>query len=464
MYKVLIRPLIIEDAAISYKWRNDPEVWRFTGSRPNQEVTYDIEKQWIEKVIKDETCRRFAIIADEQYIGNIQLTNIKDGEASYHIFIGEKNWWGKGVSHLATYQILYFAKEVLGLKKIYLSVQKENIAALKSYQRSSFKQISEEYNWVNMECCLESLPIPMVSVFMMAYNHEKYISEAIEGVLMQKTNFDFEIVIGEDCSTDNTRQIILDYQQKYPGKFKLLLHDKNIGASANQSAVFNACTGKYIALCEGDDYWTDPYKLQKQVDFFEANKKASAVGTYRFELKPDGTKIANRYKLKITKKDVLSGMIPGTQTLMIVNYPDLCSFLSLHSGFYSGDRLISYFLSIKGDIFIISEYTAVYRVTGEGVWSKLNANEKSITYINSIVKFHDALKFPDMKLFRRVLVQKQLYVFWKDKNLNMNEIYLAAKKWKNFTKFTDWFLGTIFFYTRLIYGKLKSVVNNESIK
>jgi glycosyltransferase involved in cell wall biosynthesis len=111
----------------------------------------------------------------------------------------------------------------------------------------------------------------MVSVFMMAYNHEKFIVEALEGIINQVRNFDIEIVVGEDCSTDSTRQIILEYADKYPRLLKLIMHKKNIGAQTNQIAVFNACKGTYIAMCEGDDYWTDPYKLQKQVDFLEAN-------------------------------------------------------------------------------------------------------------------------------------------------------------------------------------------------
>lgn len=113
----------------------------------------------------------------------------------------------------------------------------------------------------------------MVSVFMLAYNHEKYIAEAIESVLMQKTDFDFDIVIGEDCSTDATRHIVLEYAQKYPNKIKPILHNVNVGAMLNQMYVLEACTGKYVAMCEGDDYWTDPFKLQKQVDFLEANKE-----------------------------------------------------------------------------------------------------------------------------------------------------------------------------------------------
>lgn len=120
---------------------------------------------------------------------------------------------------------------------------------------------------------------PIVSVLMITYNHEKYIAQAIDSVLMQKTNFDYEIVIGEDCSTDKTREIVLEYKAKHPDKIKLLLQEKNLGMIQNFIDTLKACTGKYIALLEGDDYWTDPYKLQKQVDFLEANPEYGLVHT-----------------------------------------------------------------------------------------------------------------------------------------------------------------------------------------
>ena len=102
---------------------------------------------------------------------------------------------------------------------------------------------------------------------MITYNHEKFIAEAIEGVVMQKTNFQFELVIGEDCSTDNTRAICIEYQKKYPDIIRLRLPETNQGMMLNWINNINSGRGKYIALCDGDDYWTDPYKLQKQVDF-----------------------------------------------------------------------------------------------------------------------------------------------------------------------------------------------------
>lgn len=107
-----------------------------------------------------------------------------------------------------------------------------------------------------------------VTIISLTYNHEKYIAQALESILMQKVNFTYEIVVGEDCSKDRTREILIQYAEKHPDKFHLLLHEKNIGAAKNQNKVFENCKGKYIAMLEGDDYWTDPYKLQKQVDFY----------------------------------------------------------------------------------------------------------------------------------------------------------------------------------------------------
>ncbi len=106
---------------------------------------------------------------------------------------------------------------------------------------------------------------------MVTYNHGKYISQTLSSVLMQKVNFNYEIVIGEDFSTDNTRAIVKSYAKKYPDKINLILHKKNIGMVSNYFATYEACTGKYIAYCDGDDYWTDPNKLQKQVNFLETN-------------------------------------------------------------------------------------------------------------------------------------------------------------------------------------------------
>ncbi|WP_315817037.1 glycosyltransferase family 2 protein [Paraflavitalea speifideaquila] len=109
----------------------------------------------------------------------------------------------------------------------------------------------------------------MISVCIITYNHEKFIRQCLEGVVMQKTNFTFDVIVGEDCSTDKTRQVVAEFEAQYPGIIKPVYHARNVGGARNgYEFCYPKLTGKYIAICEGDDYWTDEYKLQKQVDFF----------------------------------------------------------------------------------------------------------------------------------------------------------------------------------------------------
>ena len=122
-----------------------------------------------------------------------------------------------------------------------------------------------------MQHWTDNTNIPVVSICTITYNHELYIAETIESFLRQKTNFSFEIIIDEDCSTDFTANIIKKFSQNYPKIIKENCRNKNVGMYLNGIENLKKARGKYIALCEGDDYWTDPLKLQKQVDFLEQN-------------------------------------------------------------------------------------------------------------------------------------------------------------------------------------------------
>jgi len=120
---------------------------------------------------------------------------------------------------------------------------------------------------------------PTVTICMATYNHENYIKEALDGVLMQKTNFDYEIIIKEDFSSDKTREIVLDYQSRHPDKIRLWVCKENLYSQKMKPKLKAFARGKYIAICEGDDYWTDSLKLQKQVDFLEENEDFGLVHT-----------------------------------------------------------------------------------------------------------------------------------------------------------------------------------------
>ncbi|PTU30671.1 glycosyltransferase family 2 protein [Stenotrophobium rhamnosiphilum] len=112
---------------------------------------------------------------------------------------------------------------------------------------------------------------PVVSVFMLAYKHERFIAQAIEGVVTQVCDFPFELIIAEDCSPDNSLSIALDYQRRYPHIIRVLTGDKNVGMNANAARGETTMRGKYAAGCEGDDFWHHPRKLQMQVDLMSAN-------------------------------------------------------------------------------------------------------------------------------------------------------------------------------------------------
>lgn len=118
---------------------------------------------------------------------------------------------------------------------------------------------------------------PLVSVHMITYNNEPYIAQAIQGVLQQETDFPFELVIGEDCSIDGTRDIVFEYQKKHADIISIITSDKNVGVIKNHKRVAKGCRGKYIAFCEGDDYWHHPKKLQKQVDLLEKYQDCGLV-------------------------------------------------------------------------------------------------------------------------------------------------------------------------------------------
>ena len=121
------------------------------------------------------------------------------------------------------------------------------------------------------------MPTPIISVYMITYNHIEYIARAINSILDQKTEFSFEIVIGEDCSTDGTRQVVFQYQEKHPDLIRVITSDQNIGMHKNSVRTIEACRGKYLAFCDGDDYFHDRQKLQKQAKYLEKHPKCGLV-------------------------------------------------------------------------------------------------------------------------------------------------------------------------------------------
>jgi glycosyltransferase involved in cell wall biosynthesis len=137
--------------------------------------------------------------------------------------------------------------------------------------------VSEKISYTEISDPAVLSNIPLVSVLIITYNHDPYIADAIEGVISQKIGFPIELIIGEDCSTDNTRSIVLDYQRLYPKLIRVIYSDRNVGMQKNFQRVHEAARANYIAICEGDDVWTDDRKLDKQIGIMESEPDCSIV-------------------------------------------------------------------------------------------------------------------------------------------------------------------------------------------
>ena len=206
-----------------------------------------------------------------------------------------------------------------------------------------------------------------VSIFLLTYNQEQFIAQTINSILMQKANFKFQIVIGEDCSTDGTRSICKTFAEKYSNKIKLLpALEKNIGLIANYMRTIKACEGKYIAICDGDDYWIDENKLQKQVSFLEDNPNYSIVYSKLKKLFPDGTfKESIQRKLKQAGDFddlVFENVIPSV-TVLFRNRQNISAVPTWITNFPYGDwPTYLWILKDGGKIHFMDEITAVYRM------------------------------------------------------------------------------------------------------
>ncbi|GGB08571.1 glycosyltransferase [Puia dinghuensis] len=206
---------------------------------------------------------------------------------------------------------------------------------------------------------------PLVAVWMLTYNQERYIAQAIEGVLQQKVNFKIELFIGEDCSTDNTRAICSDYAKRYPGVVNLLSTTEN-NIFANSRNTFKACFdsgARYVALCEGDDYWTDHNKLQRQVDFLEAHPDYSICihGVYQAE---EGKQLEIHQVSKVSQTFTIEDLARDGNFIHAVSTVFRNTLDELPDWFHAtpiGDFPLHMYNAAHGNIYYVPEPMAVYR-------------------------------------------------------------------------------------------------------
>jgi len=257
-----------------------------------------------------------------------------------------------------------------------------------------------------------TLTAPLVSIICDTYNHRSFIRQCIDGFLGQKTDFPFEILIHDDASTDETTEIIREYEKKHPEIIKAIYQDLNQYSRGDKIWTrfqFPRAMGKYIALCEGDDYWTDPLKLQKQVSLLESNKNLSACFT--------NAEIIN--EIDNTRKVFLDGLsegivprerlvqrggafYPTASILFPKDCFDLNAFQKIHE--LAGDTLLIITLAMKGDVYFLNEKTCVYRIWHGGVYSSMRDDiEKRVSLKKKTVAGLKRLYGMSERSFRKLL-------------------------------------------------------------
>lgn len=237
--------------------------------------------------------------------------------------------------------------------------------------------------------------IPFVAVWMVTYNHEDFITKAVESVMMQETSFSYILYIGEDCSSDRTREICAMLKEKYPQKIELILNNKNIGPIANALQIYDLCIksgAKYIALLEGDDYWTDKYKLQKQITFLELNSQYSGCFHHGYIIEePSNKKYECKHPLTNNHQErtIYHSLEEGKSSWMsssiifrteIIRIQGFLEFLS--SNKLNGDHALDIWLTRVQPLYYIKEKMANHRHHKGGVWSgRTDRNIEQAKYI-----------------------------------------------------------------------------------
>jgi glycosyltransferase involved in cell wall biosynthesis len=313
---------------------------------------------------------------------------------------------------------------------------------------------------------MEKIEPLQLSVCLITYKHENFIRQAIESILMQKLDFTWEIIIADDYSTDNTRAIILEYHEKHPELIRLVFQSENVGAGRNFVDLLNSAKGKYIAYLEGDDYWTDPFKLQKQFEILEINTSCSIcyhsiMWVYDYQTSADKTAISNCGDQTIsTLTDLINrGWFMRSSSLFFKN-------IKLPDGFDEliyGDYPLQILLANIGDIYYLNDCMSVYRQTKSGLAESFLGSMDIVSVRSRLVKeiyLFDYLNFQLNNTYFNLFQQKKIEAI---------KSYLYLVKSKKFYYFfsefififkltgLDLFLKIIIDYISRIFSKLKIV-------
>ena len=301
----------------------------------------------------------------------------------------------------------------------------------------------------------EHIVNPRVSVAVITYNHGKYIANCLEHILAQKTDFAYEIVIADDCSKDNTRDILEAYQQRYPEKIKLLFQDSNLGLIGNYTSLLKNCVGTYIAQISGDDYWCDEQKLQKQVEALEQNSECDLCYTNTYSCDDDGV-VEKRMMLKKNEITFESHLFAAGYfaPLSWMFRREVLDYAEWQSWFTDESFALALDVLAKSKIYFIDEPMTVYRCRMGSAASPIQTGAKW-RYHQGILRmqlyYAEKYKLADELLWKlRMQIYATYYLlayeagdekfmkeaedFFAEAGLNMNAFIASGKEYVDYKK------------------------------
>jgi glycosyltransferase involved in cell wall biosynthesis len=274
-----------------------------------------------------------------------------------------------------------------------------------------------------------------VSVLVMTYNHAHFIRPALDSVLMQQADFEFEILISEDCSTDGTRDIVLEYEQTQPDKIRLLLSEQNVHSNEIVVRGIQAAQGHYIALLDGDDYWISPHKLQKQVDFLDGHPECALCFHNTQVIHENGSQEAWNW----TPAD--QPEITTLADLWLGNYIATCStmfrrglithFPAWYDAFFPiTDWPLHLLHAEHGHIGYINEVMGVYRYHSGGYYSRLNQQEKLAATLKFYQRMNANLNYKYDGLVKIAI--SKYFIEWAEEYLNRADLEAARACYRTY--------------------------------
>ena len=314
-----------------------------------------------------------------------------------------------------------------------------------------------------------------VSVIVLTYNHEKYIRQALDSILMQKVDFRYEILVGDDASTDGTAEILREYQHKYGDIFRLFLHPRNVGATRNSYELLTSAKGEYLATCEGDDYWMDTGKLEVQVNFLEKNPEYSGTAHRFLIVDEQGTPRKKqtvtwiKFKERFTIRDFEGIYLPGQPSTFVRknifrdSSKDFSNIYKFHP--MIADRtLLLIFLSV-GDFYTFDLKMSCYRQGGSvhtSLTEKLyreNAGRVAMDYeLNLKLEQYASQLFARRVVFikrRNDLFAGAVFAFLRSRNSDSAKLVITMLKESSYP--FSMLLSTPYYTAKKIVLKLKEL-------